>query len=389
MKITYIIRKNIKQLRRDKKNLFFILLFPAIFMLIFSIAFTGSSLDDTTVNMGVLNLDDGNYSSDLITAIEDIELNSNKSMFNIVNVSSEKEANTLLQDQTISTLLIIPKDYSSKMGNFTTVDELATVTIKGDPTSTEYGIAQGVLSSVLAEYSSQIQEQVTGEKFKQINLDVKSIDGTSSFTTFDYIAPGLIIFAILMTITSVSANISKETEDGMLRRLKISKMKSKDYVIGNLISWSIIGAIQVVILLAVASFMGFQWRGGMNSIIIAIVVGILATVSSVAVSLIIVSFTKSSDQASNLSAIIAVPLSFICGSFFPLPDCIIANINGHAVQLYEILPWNQAISAFREVFIFGGTWENIFVNIILLIIMGVILMFVSVVCFNRKISQTS
>lgn len=389
MKIAYIIRKNIKQLTRDKKNLFFILLFPAIFMLIFSIAFTGSALEDTTVTMGVLNLDEGNQSTDLINTIEDIELNNNNSMFNIINISTEKEGNTKLQDQSISTLLIIPKDYSSKMGNFTTIDELATLTIKGDPTSTEYGIAQGVLSNVLAEYSSQIQQQVTGEKFKQINLEIESIEGTSSFTTFDYIAPGLIIFAILMTITSVSASISKETEDGMLRRLKISKMKSRDYVLGNLISWSIIGAIQVVILLAVASFMGFQWRGGINSIIIAIVIGILATISSVAVSLIIVSFTKSSDQASNLSAIIAVPLSFICGSFFPLPDCIIANINGHAVQLYEILPWNQAISAFREVFIFGGTWNDIVLNMILLIVMGVILMFVSVICFKHKISQTS
>ena len=389
MKITHIIQKNIKQLIRDKKNLFFILLFPAIFMLIFSIAFTGSAIEDTTVNMGILNLDEGNHSTDLINTIEDVELNSNTSMFNIINVSNEKEANNLLQDQSISTLLIIPKDYSSKIGNFTTVNELATITIKGDPTSTEYGIAQGVLSSILAEYSSQIQQQITGEKFKQINLNIESIEGTSSFTTFDYIAPGLIIFAILMTITSVSANISKETEDGMLRRLKISKMKSKDYVIGNLISWSLIGAIQVIILLTVASLMGFQWRGGMNSIIIAIIIGILATISSVAVSLIIVSFTKSSDQASNLAAIIAVPLSFICGSFFPLPDCIITNINGHAVQLYEILPWNQAISAFREVFIFGGTWENILLNIILLIIMGAILMFISVICFKHKINNTN
>ena len=221
MKITHIIQKNIKQLIRDKKNLFFILLFPAIFMLIFSIAFTGSAIEDTTVNMGILNLDEGNHSTDLINTIEDVELNSNTSMFNIINVSNEKEANNLLQDQSISTLLIIPKDYSSKIGNFTTVNELATITIKGDPTSTEYGIAQGVLSSILAEYSSQIQQQITGEKFKQINLNIESIEGTSSFTTFDYIAPGLIIFAILMTITSVSANISKETEDGMLRRLKI------------------------------------------------------------------------------------------------------------------------------------------------------------------------
>ncbi len=389
MKILYIVQKNLKQLSRDKRNLFFIILFPAIFMLIFSIAFSGTAIEDTTVNMGVLNLDEGNHSQDLINTIEEVELNDNTSMFNIINLTSESEGNQKLQTESISAIMIIPKNYSSNIDNYTSSDNLGTIILKGDPTSTEYGISQGILSSIFAEYSSQIQEQVTGNKIKTINLEIESIEGTSSFTTFDYIAPGLIVFAILMTVTSVATNISKETEDGMLRRLKLSKMKSMDYVIGNLISWSLIGAVQVVILLIVASLMGFQWQGGISAIILAAVVGILTTISSVALALIIVSFTKSSDQASNLSAIIAVPLSFICGSFFPLPDAVIGTVNGHSLQVYELLPWNQAISAFREIFIFGGGLGEVLVNIVLIVLMGLILMIISIIFFNRKISQTS
>ena len=39
MKIFDIVQLNFKQLIRDKKNLFFLLLFPAVFMLIFGIGF--------------------------------------------------------------------------------------------------------------------------------------------------------------------------------------------------------------------------------------------------------------------------------------------------------------------------------------------------------------
>lgn len=49
-------------------------------------------------------------------------------------------------------------------------------------------------------------------------------------------------------------------------------------------------------------------------------------------------FFKNAKQASSISPIVAVPLSFIAGAFIPLPDCVIATINNQQIQIYEILP---------------------------------------------------
>ena len=55
MKIFDIVQLNFKQLIRDKKNLFFLLLFPAVFMLIFGIGFGDNVESD--VDIAVINHD--------------------------------------------------------------------------------------------------------------------------------------------------------------------------------------------------------------------------------------------------------------------------------------------------------------------------------------------
>ena len=116
---------------------------------------------------------------------------------------------------------------------------------------------------------------------------------------------------------------------------------------------------------------------------------IVTTFSSVAVALIIVAFSKNAKQASSISPIVAVPLSFIAGAFIPLPDCVIATINNQQIQIYEILPWNQAITAIRQVLTYGQGLDAIFMNLIIILIMGIILLAISVLLFNRKISRES
>ena len=56
MKIFDIVQLNFKQLIRDKKNLFFLLLFPAVFMLIFGIGFGDNVESD--IDIAIVNHDD-------------------------------------------------------------------------------------------------------------------------------------------------------------------------------------------------------------------------------------------------------------------------------------------------------------------------------------------
>lgn len=72
MKIFDIVQLNFKQLIRDKKNLFFLLLFPAVFMLIFGIGFGDNVESD--VDIAVINHDNAsgvNLGNELVGVIKD------------------------------------------------------------------------------------------------------------------------------------------------------------------------------------------------------------------------------------------------------------------------------------------------------------------------------
>lgn len=381
MKIFDIVQLNFKQLIRDKKNLFFLLLFPAIFMLIFGASFGGDLESD--ISIAIINHDGGAISNQFVNVIKDFNSSENEKLFTVYELDSESEAQKMLKNASVSTILIIPQGFASNVGeNQSSLGELI---IKGNTLDTDYGIASSVIAGITSEFSKEIVKEISGQSVPEISLKCEDLNLSSS-SMFDLYAPGLIVFAIIMTITVVASNIATEEESGMIKRLKLSKMKTKDYVLGNLISWSFVGVVQVIIMLLVAVQLGFKWEGGFYTLFLACIIGIFTTFSSVAVALIIVAISKNAKQASSISPIIAVPLSFIAGSFIPLPDCVIATINGQQVQIYEILPWNQAITAIRQVLTYGQGFNTIAMNLVIILIMGIILLAISILLFNRKIS---
>ena len=164
-------------------------------------------------------------------------------------------------------------------------------------------------------------------------------------------------------------------------------MKSRDYVLANLISWSLIGIIQVIILLIVAVLIGYHWQGGLISMIYAIILGIITTISSVALSMIIVSLSKSVEQATNLAPIIVVPLSFLAGSFFPMKGFDLFTINGYTVDILEISPWYQATQGFTSILTYGNGLMEILPRLVVILLMGLILLAIAMILFNRKLNR--
>ena len=171
--------------------------------------------------------------------------------------------------------------------------------ISGDSSSMGFGVSQVVLIKIIGKYQdnlvANIQSQTSGfsaEPLKLFEGDVESVSGTESFSQFDFLAPGMMLFAILLLATTVAASLTREVEKGTLARLRISKMRSFDMLFGALIPWSIVAAIQVLILLTVALIMGFNWQGGLNSILLAMFIGVIGGIGSIALGMIIALLPK-------------------------------------------------------------------------------------------------
>ncbi len=412
MKFISVAIKDFKELIRDRRGLFMILLFPMFFMIIFGIAFGGMGTSNETHNLAVVNLDEGakmpltnedvNFGDNLTEIFNDSEYeDSDVKLFNVIN-TSESSANKLIQLKEADAMIIIPKNFSQtivdKMEDSITAQTTGTTSsnnsnndtlnliISGDSSSMGFAVSQVVLIKIIGEYQdnlvANIQSQTSGSSVKPLKLfegDVESVSGTESFSQFDFLAPGMMLFAILLLATTVAASLTKEVEKGTLARLRISKMRSFDMLFGALIPWSIVAAIQVLILLTVALIMGFNWQGGLNSIVLAMFIGVIGGIGSIALGMIIASFAKNDTQAFNLGIMIVVPTSFVVGAFFQLPQVVVGEIMGRSFQIYDILPWTHILNALKSVLIYGNglsaitydlAWSAVLTAIIFIIGMG-------------------
>jgi len=409
MKFISIAVKDFKELVRDRRGLFFILLFPIFFMMIFGFAFGGMGENNTPHNIAVVNLDQGtinstgsnvNYGNNLTAELQDQNYpqNNDVKLFN-VTTTSDSNAKDLLRTRTVDAELVIPANFSDSVqslinntilsstgtasANASANKITSTLTISGDTSYIGFGTAQGTLVGFLSQYQQGIVTAITGtQQVQYINTSVQSVAGTTSFTEFDFLAPGMMVFAILLLATTVAAILTREVESGTLLRLKISKMRSFDLLFGGLIPWSLVAGAQVVILLVVAILLGLKWQGSVYSILLAIVIGIIAGIASISLAMIIASFAKNDRQAANLGTLIVVPTAFITGSFFPLPAEYVTFF-GHTFQIYDILPWTHTLTALRSVLVYGSGWNVVSSDVIISAVLALILFVIGVFLFSK------
>jgi ABC-type multidrug transport system permease subunit len=269
----------------------------------------------------------------------------------------------------------------------------STVIIKGDTGYIEFGMTQGILRGVLDRYVEEVKKHVRANVSEQFNrletrdkfvfTEVEGVSGTEAFTTFDYQAPGIIVFALLLLVVGVAGTLAREVEHGTLERLKITKMKSFDLLFGTLIPWALVAIAQVFILFLVAIAMGYHWQGGITTIALAIMIGIIGGISSISLGLLVAAFSKSEKHAENLGVIVAVPMSFIVGAFFPLPRAVIGEFFGRTFQAYDVLPWAHTVNALRSVLTFGSGLGDVVYEIAMMLVLTVILFVLGVICFSK------
>ena len=236
--------------------------------------------------------------------------NSSTHMFIVHNQTREESLNSLMKRE-IALIVTIPPNFSKSMEaliNFTIRDEVtkrigqsiieriddknsvdsyleqmtlpvvssikSTVEIEGDSGYMEFGTSLPIVQAILMSYETDIRQKVvenTVQNFPEqlkpesqsggghfLEISIVSVSGTEQFTSFDFQAPGIMIFALLLLAVGSAGYLARESEKQTLSRLKISLMSSFDLLLGTLTIWSSIALVQVSILFGTAVLLGFH-----------------------------------------------------------------------------------------------------------------------------------
>jgi len=207
------------------------------------------------------------------------------------------------------------------------------------------------------------------------------------YTIFEHMLPGFIAYAGLLTIYDVAAGVAGERETGIQKRLSTTPLRTSEYILSQMISYTIKPIIQLILGLGIAVAVGYRpliffgdaYNVGQKLLgcLLVIVFMVVFTFSSVGFGLITASFSKTANAAGGLAFIFIVPQQLF-GSFIP-------------PYIFGIDPIGWAMPSWYAArgmgLIFGGTpfsfWE-IWVRLGVILAFSILIYGLGIFLFERK-----
>jgi ABC-2 type transport system permease protein len=347
-----------------------------------------SGATQTHMPMGIVNLDQGQGSSEFIAQLE--ALNKNASFMDFKTYSNVEEAKTQINQGKIYGAFIIPSGFSDNIKNGKSAD--FTVYVDNSNPQSSIQIQQVLASTVSGMNNMKAVANVIkmgNETNQQVNpqamifpyvLNIQTtIPGQTNY--FNFLAPGLMIMIVMMTVmTGIPEAISKEKEMGTFDGMLSAPISQVSIIIGKTMALCTRGFIQCVIILGLAILLfGVTIQG---SLLLAFFLLLLGIFSFIGVGILAISM--SGDQASGTMIVnlLMFPMMFLGGVFYP-----IQQMPGFMQIIAQFIPITYAADAMRKIILLNAGIGDILFQIIILIAFGVVTMAIAVPLFRRSMTR--
>ena len=193
---------------------------------------------------------------------------------------------------------------------------------------------------VLDEYTSRDPRSVVAA----VSLDEEFIHGEKSF--FEILVPGLVSMLLLFVLLLVSSlNIVAERKSGTMARTLLSPTTIWLFLAGKAIYLLILAGVEVVVMLGVLFFTSkyLLLTQGVYSLLILVSLGFIL------LGIVIGCIARSENTALLLSLVVAIPMLFLSGLFFPFEI-----MPGFMKAVGTNLPLTLAIELLEKVLIYDA-----------------------------------
>ncbi|MFC2137693.1 ABC transporter permease [Bacteroidota bacterium] len=382
MKIISIIRKSIKEQIRNFWILILTVSIAPFFVIIYNLIDEGFT---QSYKAAIIN-------NDTLTSVERTQGYHANNFINYVNYNEEKEegpvlsfqlytsldkAKLKLKDKEIDLILVIPKNFSQSIENIKQSDtSKIDIEFIGDLTDYNYLMAAIWTHNYLYGFISY----ETGID-QPLNLIETGIGSSANLSSFDLYVPGLLIFSIIMLMFSATVAIIVESEKQTLKRIKLSRISSFEFLGGISIVQVIVGIVSVALTLAVAIALGFNVHG---SFFLLLLISVLCSISIIAFSLIIAAFTKTVTDVLIVGNFPLFLFMFFSDVMFPINTTTLFKIGGYSLKANFMLSSTHAVSALKKVLIMQESFSSVLPEITMLLILTILYFFIGVWLFKRR-----
>jgi ABC-2 type transport system permease protein len=311
LNILPIVRKEFRQIRRDKRALGVLLFIPAMMLVMF-----GYALNFDVKHSALAVCDEDNSK----TSREFTQLFFNSEYFDYAyQLADLRNMDELLDVEKARAVIVIPADFSH---NVAEGKDVSIQVIVDGANSNAATTVLGYISAIVQQYSLNVMTKTFYRKGGQ--QIVKPIDlrprvwYNPELRSAKFLVPGLIAFILTITaVISTSLAVVREWEMGTVEQIIVSPIKPVELILGKTIPYTIIALIATVIIL-IASYVlfGVSIKG---SVLWLFVVTFVFLVGSLGLGLLI-STIAGTQQVAFMVAVIAtmLPTFILSGFVFPI-----------------------------------------------------------------------
>ncbi|MEE9435288.1 MAG: ABC transporter permease [Candidatus Adiutricales bacterium] len=383
MKIISVIRKSVKEQIRHFWIFVLTITMAPFFVLVYYLI---SETAEPHYKLLILNQDAGiessadnlNYGNRLLEMIKYIDKSGLDIPLTPLAVETRADGLKKMKQKKADAMVVLPKDFSLSIHNAVNTKSGSPVTVEfiGDVTSYNYMISALWANEFIKEFVYVSTQQSNPLLVKETGLGA-----SASLDYFDIFMPGILVLSVIMLMFSATIAIVAEVENKTILRLKLSKVSSLEFLTGVGLVQILIGIISLLLTLAVAVSLGFDFQGSLH---ILLFMAILASISIIAFSLIIAAFTKTVNEVLVVGNFPLFLFMFFTGAAFPIQGRTLFSVADYPITIQGLMSPTHAISALNKVLIMGMGIKDILPEIAVLGVITAIYFIVGVWFFRTR-----
>ncbi len=371
-RIAQIVRKEVIQIRRDRRMFGLMLLMPVLELFIFGYVV---ATDIDNIDLAVC---DYSQSAESHAYVEQLE---RSGYFRVqAECTGVGAVNRLLDRGTVKVALAIAPDFAQKLKRGQPAEVMAA--IDGSNSNTAM-IAASYLEQVTLTQAVDVQFVDTSGATRLLRHPVVAVEPRVWFNpelrSVNYMVPGIICVLLMESLVILTAvAIVKEKERGTMEQLIVTPIRSYELILGKAVPFVFVGYINVAVVILVGTFW-FQVdiRGS-----VPLLLGLtgLFILTCLGMGLVASAISNTQQQASMSGQFIILPNMFFSGFMFP-----IASMPAVVQTLTYIIPLRYYITIVRGIFLKGAGWAELKDEAGILVIFGVVILSLATLFFRKQI----
>lgn len=354
-RFTALLRKEVRQMLRDKSTLAVGLMLPVVLILLFGY---GLSFDVKNAPVAVVLEDSSPSAREVLAGLE------GSPYLTPVWTTNMPEAERWMREEEVRAIVRVPTDFSRRLAAGQAQVQLV---LNGVDSNTAAAV-EGYVAGAIATWAQQKADRSGGKADAGgVELVQRMWFNEASASTW-YLVPGLVV--LVMTLIGAfltSLLIAREWERGTLESLFVTPVRPLEIVLTKVAPYLLVGAIDLTLCLLAAKFLfHVPMRGSLWVIVFS---SMLYLTVALLFGLFISGKTRNQFEASQVALLVSfMPALMLSGFIFDL-----RNVPVVIRAISQLLPATHFVGMIKTLFLAGDNWREVLRNCTILAFYALVL----------------